>query len=262
MLLNILGCSGGVSKESGTTAFLVDDDLLLDAGTGIESLDECSYIKIRSVLLTHAHLDHISHLPFLLNNTIGKVEHTVNVYGLPATIKALREHIFNNIIWPDFTKIPTENNPCLTFHEIRVGDELQIGNKKISVLPAFHTVPSVGFLVADDKNNASFAFSGDTSQNKAFWLALNNFKPVDMLIVDNQYLEAEKEISEKAKHYYAKNLKKDYDLLIYQPKLFLTHLPPTNKEAVFAEAQQVFGKIKIDYITSGQTFNLPEVNFR
>ncbi|PCI60564.1 MAG: hypothetical protein COB37_09475 [Kordiimonadales bacterium] len=79
MQLRILGCSGGISPGQGTTAFLVDDSLLIDAGTGVEQLEHQEMCKIKHLVLTHAHLDHISHLPFMLNNVIGGKHHQLQV---------------------------------------------------------------------------------------------------------------------------------------------------------------------------------------
>ncbi len=255
MRLEILGCSGGVSINRETTSFLVDEDLLIDAGTGLHkiTLDKC--LQINSVILTHSHLDHISNLPFLLNNTIGKSSKPLHVYGLIETITALRQHIFNGSIWPDFTALPSTEKPSLVFHTFSVGDVLSLGDKLITVLPADHTVPTVGFHV--EKNGNSFAFTGDSTKNKGFWTALNLLAPVQMIIADNQYLESEKAISKKAKHYYAKILKEDFELLSFDTKLYLTHLPATGKDMVLNEAKQVFAPQKINALSEGQVYNFP-----
>ncbi len=255
MRLEILGCSGGVALGNDTTSFLVDDDLLIDAGTGVGrlSLDQC--MKIKSIVLTHSHLDHVCHLPFLLNNTIGKTTESLHVYGLKETIASLKEYMFNGAIWPDFSVLPSVKNPSLVFHTFSLGDVLSLEGKTLTVLPAEHTVPAVGFHIA--KEETCFAFSGDSSKNKSFWNALNHLPPVEMLIVDNQYLESEKELSLKAKHYYAKSLKEDFSLLNYSTSLYLTHLPPNGKEKVFKEAVEVFAPQKIHALREGQVYNFP-----
>jgi len=255
MRLEVLGCSGGVGLGSDTTSFLVDDDLLIDAGTGVSRLSLDSSLEVKTVVLTHSHLDHISHLPFLLNNTIGKTTQPLHIYGLEETIEALKQHIFNNVIWPDFSKLPSAECPSLVFHTFSVGDVLSINDKIITVLPAEHTVPAVGFHV--EKAGSCFAFSGDTAKNESFWTALNLLSPVEMLIVDNQYLASEKEISRKAKHYYAASLKQDYLLLNYPTKLYLTHLPPNAREEVFTEAVKIFSPQKIYALSEGKVYNFP-----
>jgi len=233
MELRVLGCSGGIASGQATTAFLVDKTLLVDAGTGVGNLLPQEMSKIDSILLTHSHLDHISHLPFLLNTLIGTCHPTIQVYALKETLEALQDHIFNNIIWPDFTQLPSIATPSVKLNAIEVGQTISIGDKQVVVLPAFHSVPSVGYWVVNDQ--AAFAFSGDCSENDVFWETLNNLPPVDMLIVDNQYTDEEKAISALAKHYYPVSLAKDLQKLTYQPPVYISHLPTVNADAVITE---------------------------
>lgn len=265
MRLHILGCSGGISPGHGTTSFLVDESLLIDAGTGVESLEHARLAKVKSIVLTHSHLDHISHLPFLLNNLIGEVDFTINVYGIAPTIQALKDHIFNNIIWPDFTRIPSVEAPCVRLHVIEVGQTLvfeetnakgQLLRKEVTVLPVEHSVPAVGYHVKNAYG--SFAFSGDCSRNDVFWAALNQLPEVDVLIMDDQYLASESRVSELAKHYYSATLKADLCKLYYVPKLYLTHLPPYKKQTVLWEAQAVLADWKPDVLSPGLVIDFAE----
>lgn len=233
MELRVLGCSGGIASGQATTAFLVDHTLLVDAGTGVGTLQPHEMSKIDSILLTHSHLDHISHLPFLLNTLIGMGHPTIEVYALTETLEALQDHIFNNVIWPDFTQLPSKAAPSVRLNTIEIGQTLTIGDKQVVVLPAFHSVPAVGYWVGNEQ--AAFAFSGDCSQNDVFWEALNNLPPVDMLIVDNQYTDEEKGISALAKHYYPASLAEDLRKLTYYPPVYISHLPTVNTDAVITE---------------------------
>jgi len=254
MQLRILGCSGGISPGNGTTAFLLDNDVLIDAGTGVETLNHYEMFHIKHLVVTHGHLDHVCHLPFLLNNLISEKGHSIDVYGLPETIQALKDHVFNNVIWPDFTVLPNADRPVVRLHTFDAGDTLSLCEKQITVLPAEHTVPAVGFHVV--KGDSNFAFSGDCSANDVFWEALNRLPPVGMLIMDDQYLEAEKAISEAAKHYYPASLKQDLQKLNYKPQLFLTHLPPYKKQTVLDEAIKVLSDWSPKALEPNQTFQL------
>lgn len=255
MKLTILGASGGISPESGTTSFLLGESILIDAGTGSSRLTHEQMHNIRYVLLTHSHLDHICNLPFLLNTIIGEMKHTVEVFALQHTIDALRNHIFNGIIWPDFSVIPSKENPALRFKTIEVGEELNLSGLDIQVLPAEHTVPTVGFRVSD--KTGSFAFTGDCARNDSFWQALNQYTPVDLLIVDDQYLASEVAISEAAKHYYPQSLCEDLAKLNGQPQLYLTHLPPFKKEKVMSEAEAVLFDWQPKALTEGMVLEFP-----
>ena len=123
MRIRILGCSGGIGAGSRTSAMLIDDDVLLDAGTGIGDLALHDLRSIRHVFLTHAHLDHIAGLPMLVDCTFEEeVDTPITVYGRPETLKALQDHLFNWVIWPDFAKLPSEEKPMLQYRTCRPGD--------------------------------------------------------------------------------------------------------------------------------------------
>ncbi|WP_024850117.1 3',5'-cyclic-nucleotide phosphodiesterase [Hydrogenovibrio kuenenii] len=255
MKLTVLGASGGISPETGTTSFLLGDSVLIDAGTGSSRLSQEQMLNIRYVLLTHSHLDHICNLPFLLNTTIGEMKHTVEVFALEHTIEAMKAHIFNGVIWPDFAKLPTPENPALRFNTIKVGDDFVLDDFRFQVLPAEHTVPTVGFRVST--GSGSFAFTGDCAKNDQFWHALNQYDPVDLLIVDDQYLACESVISKAAKHYYPESLSEDLQKLESHPKLYLTHLPPFKKNEVMSEATKVLSDWHPKALDEGMVIQFP-----
>ena len=254
MQLRILGCSGGISPGQGTTAFLLDQTVLLDAGTGVESLTYEEMQQVEAIVLTHSHLDHISHLPFLLNNLIGGSHQTIQVYGLSHTIDALKKHIFNDIIWPDFTTLPSHDRPCVQLNIVKYGDVLSLAGKQVVVLPAHHSVPTAGYWIGND--DAAFAFSGDCSENDDLWHALNNLPPVDMLIMDNQYSKKDKAVSELAKHYYPGVLKSDLEKLDYRPPVFISHLPVRNKEMVLNEIRKELANWKLEVLEVNHVYNV------
>ena len=115
MKIKVLGCSGGIGGALRTTSFLVDDDILIDAGSGVGDLSIEQLVGIDHVFITHSHLDHITSLPFLLDTVMGMRPHPVTVYAIADTLKVLREHIFNWTVWPDFNVIPDPSQPFLLY---------------------------------------------------------------------------------------------------------------------------------------------------
>ena len=140
MRVRILGCSGAIARDCRTTAFLLDHDLLVDAGTGVGDLSLDEMAQVQHVLISHSHLDHIAALPLLIDSVashrIGAGAGPIHVHALPETIHALRTHIFNDLIWPDFSAIPSADAPLLRFSPIQIGHTLQIGRHQVEVLPA------------------------------------------------------------------------------------------------------------------------------
>lgn len=145
MKVRVLGCSGAIAKDCRTTSFLIGDSILLDAGTGVGDLTLEEMGKIDHVLLTHSHLDHIAALPLMLDAVSSQRRNPVQVHALAATISALQTHVFNNVIWPDFSAIPSAASPFLQYQAFELGDVLSIAGVQIEVLPAHHIVPAVGF---------------------------------------------------------------------------------------------------------------------
>ena len=145
MRIRILGCSGGIGAGSRTSAMLIDDDVLLDAGTGIGDLALEDLNTIRHVFLTHAHLDHIAGLPMLVDSNFEEdFEVPVSVYARRETLDALKAHLFNDVIWPDFAKIPNEENPMLRYVVCNPGDTVTIDHRVFHAVDVLHSVPSIG----------------------------------------------------------------------------------------------------------------------
>ena len=151
MILNVLGCSGSIAAGSHTTSFLLDDDVLIDAGTGVGTLALDALARIDHILVSHSHLDHVLSIG-LLADCVMRVRDLpsrgpITVHALPETLAALRTHIFNGVIWPDFTRLPSAEHPILELRPFAIGDVLTVAGKRIEVLTAAHTVPAVGFAV-------------------------------------------------------------------------------------------------------------------
>ncbi|MGJ7490965.1 3',5'-cyclic-nucleotide phosphodiesterase [Variovorax sp. ZT4R33] len=203
MQVRVLGCSGAIAKDCRTTSFLVDDDLLIDAGTGVGDLTLAQMADIDDVLLTHSHLDHIAALPLMIDAVASRRTQPLRVHALRATIEALRAHVFNNVIWPDFASIPSRESPFVSFHDIAVGQTLQLGSRRpkaVEVLPAVHTVPACGFAVrCAATGGPHWVYSGDTERNPPFWDRVNALD-VAMLVIETAFSDREQALAQRSLH--------------------------------------------------------------
>ena len=197
MKVRVLGCSGAIAKDCRTTSFLIDDDVLIDAGTGVGDLTLDEMRKIDQVFLTHSHLDHIAALPLMVDACAARRVSPLQIHALAGTIEALRTHIFNDVIWPDFSRIPSPEAPFVSFHEIKTGQTLQLKGKLIEVLPAVHTVPAVGYALT--AGSGCWVFSGDTERNPAFWKRVNELN-VAMLVIETAFSNREKDLAKLSLH--------------------------------------------------------------
>lgn len=169
-----------------TTSFLVDNDILIDAGTGVASLTIAHMRHIRHVFLTHSHLDHMAALPLLADTLFDElVANPVIVHAQQQILDALQQHIFNGCIWPDFTVLPNQENAVLKLSAIDVDSATTIGDRSIGMIAVNHTVPAVACRV--ESGGKSFVFSGDTTTNDDLWDALNGYRDLDLLFVETAF---------------------------------------------------------------------------
>ena len=234
MKVRVLGCSGAIAKDCRTTSFLLDHDMLVDAGTGVGDLTLEEMRGIDHVLLTHSHLDHIAALPMMVDAIASQRTTPLKIHALPETIDALRTHIFNNIIWPDFSKIPTPDAPFITFHAIEVGQTLCLAGKTIEVLPAVHTVPAVGYAVNTVKGY--WIFTGDTAQNPALWARINQLQ-VAMLVIETAFSNREYDLAKRSLHLSPRTLAHELDGKVKGKNypIYITHTKPAETEMIMAE---------------------------
>ncbi|GAB7564538.1 3',5'-cyclic-nucleotide phosphodiesterase [Methylobacillus methanolivorans] len=242
MMVRVLGCSGGIGQGLRTTSLLVDDDILIDAGTGVGDLTLEQMAVIDHVFLTHSHLDHIAFLPLLLDAVLGKRDQPLIVYALPDTIISLQTHIFNGQIWPDFSEIPSIEQPSLVYAPLTVGDVVEIGRRKITALPANHTVAAVGYLL--DSGEASLAFSGDTTSCDEFWQALNQVDNLRHVIIETSFTNAEIALALVSRHYCPALLMHGLDQLQSQPQVWITHLKPGEARVIMREIYEAMYVLK------------------
>ncbi len=234
MRIRILGCSGGIGAGSRTSAMLIDNDVLLDAGTGLGDLSLEDLHSIRHVFLTHAHLDHIAGLPMLVDSIFEEdFEVPVNVYARQETLNALKAHLFNDVIWPDFSKIPDPDNPMLRYVVCNPGDTVSIDHRDFHAVDVQHSVPSLGYTV---KNSGGiFAVSGDTKTNQTLWPVLNACDDLKVLVIEVSFSDEHEELATTAGHYCPSTMCRDLELLNHNPDIWLTGMKPGQEETILEQ---------------------------
>jgi len=250
MRLEVLGCAGGVGDGAQTMAFLVDGDLLVEAGTGVGKLTRSAMARIDHVFLTHGHLDHICLLPMLIDAGRSGRSDPVIVHGLPATIETLQQHVFNWALWPDFTSIPSASNPSVRFQTHDIGDTVTLGSRWITLLPATHTVPTAGFLL--DSGTASVAISGDTTTCPPFWEAIGAVADLDSLIIEMSYHHGNADLARRAGHLCPSMLAPRLTALKQPITVYLIHVKPTDAEQVAREIVGIGGIHSVRVMEEGQ----------
>jgi ribonuclease BN (tRNA processing enzyme) len=234
MKVRILGCSGAIGQDCRTTSFLLDHDLLVDAGTGVGDLTLDEMCRIDHVLLTHSHLDHVAALPLMADSTATRRSTPLHVHALQATIDALKAHIFNNVIWPDFSTLPTPAAPFIHFHPLALGQTLRLAGKQVEVLPAVHTVPTVGYAVTAGKGY--WVFTGDTEHNPALWARINQLD-VRMLFIETAFSNRQRPLAKRCLHLSPHALAGELGCIAPGKNypIYITHTKPAEAELIMAE---------------------------
>ncbi|KRB29327.1 MBL fold metallo-hydrolase [Acidovorax sp. Root70] len=262
MKVRVLGCSGAIAKDCRTTSFLIGDSILLDAGTGVGDLTLDEMGKIDHVLLTHSHLDHIAALPLMLDAVSSQRRRPVQVHALADTIGALQDHVFNNVIWPDFSTIPSAASPFLQYRTFVPGEVLSIAGTQIEVLPAHHTVAAVGFAVQGD--TGWWVFSGDTERNPSFWNRVNAM-PVACLVIETAFSNRERDLARRSLHLSPETLAQELAHIPAADRypIYITHTKPSETSLIMDEIRQFDSTARthhsphdIRWLSAGQTMEV------
>ncbi|MEE9580013.1 MAG: 3',5'-cyclic-nucleotide phosphodiesterase [Nitrosomonadaceae bacterium] len=254
MKLKILGCSGGIGGTLRTTSMLLDEDILIDAGTGVGDLSLNEMAKIDHVFVTHSHLDHVTSIPFIVDSVGYMRKKPLIIHATQATQDILKQHLFNWKIWPDFSEIPNKNKPHMRHENISVGITVELEGRRITPLTANHVVPAVGFHI--DSGKSSLVFTGDTTTNDPFWVVVNKIENLRYLIIETAFCNREKELAITSKHLCASMLAESLNKLERNPEIYITHLNPGEADIIMCEVKEDAKKFSPRRLMNNQIFDL------
>lgn len=255
MQVRVLGASGGISAGLRTTSIIIDEDILIDCGTGIGDLSMEQMQKITHVFLTHSHVDHTVALPLLIDTLFGEVDHPLVVFGSQETIDAVRTHLFNWVMWPDFSELPTKENPSLIFKVIPPNEKVEVSGRSFLPVPVNHVVPTVAYII-ESETGGVFAFSGDTMENDTLWPVLNNYEKIDLFVVETAFENGSEELAIQAGHYSPVSLARDLKKLNHQCDIWITHLKPGHEESIFAQLTDLIPDRQLHRLLGNELFKV------
>lgn len=253
MTIRVLGCSGAIAAGCRTTSFLLDEAILIDAGTGVGDLSLDALARIDHICISHSHLDHVLSIALLadavMRQRLAAGRGAICVHALPQTIDALRSHVFNGVIWPDFTRLPSAQAPALRFEAFEVGSVLALSGRRIEVLPAAHTVPAVGFAVA--RRGGLWVFTGDTGPDPALWTLLAG-RRVAELVIETAFADEESELARISGHLCPSRLADELASVPADVAVYITHIKPGEEAAVMAEIAALRLPHQVHALAAGQ----------
>ncbi|MBJ6749649.1 3',5'-cyclic-nucleotide phosphodiesterase [Geomonas anaerohicana] len=252
MKLRVLGCSGAEFPGHSPSGFLIDGCLLLDAGTVGAALDQEEQRSIEHILVTHCHMDHVRGIPFLADNiVVSGSSQKVQVLGSAEVIAAIGTHVMNGLIWPDFTRIPTPQEPVLRYREVPVEQEFQVGDYAVLACRVNHPVPALGYRVTRD--GISLLYTGDTGPTERIWELAGELAA---LVVEVSFPSAMEEIALLTGHLTPALLAKELAKLARPPRrVLITHLKPQYQEIISSELESL-AIPGLELLQDGTTYQL------
>lgn len=251
MELRVLGCSGGEAEGHRLTGLLVDGWLAIDAGCLTTALSIPEQVGIRHIFITHSHLDHICTLPFYTKNIFGHTQAPVEIHALPETLDVLRRHLFNDELWPDFSVIPSPDNPIIRYSELGPGEVFHLNGLRITPIPVNHLVPCVGYLVEDD--HSAFLFTSDTAETDLVYQRANETANLRLFITEVSFPNAQGWLAEASRHLTPLKLKGELAKLKGPVPVGIYHLTPGDRELILPELQAL-GDPRLSLLEQGSVF--------
>ncbi len=246
MKIQVLGCHGSdmilesqySSQCCRSSGFLFNDHLLIDAGTAASALSLEAQRKIRHVLLSHIHLDHIKELPALADNLLGTGEATITVSSTPVILEELKQYVFNDHIYPNFFELPKGRTPILVELALQPGESTRIAEFDIIPIKVNHTVPTVGFIIQDD--TAACLYSGDTYQTEEIWKMAATIPNLKAVLIETSFPDEMSELALASKHLTPSLLAQEFKK-IGRPDLplYIYHIKPTFRDQILTQLHRL-----------------------
>lgn len=238
--LRILGAHGGRSKGGiATTCLQVSKHIVIDAGNILETLGE-EALHVDHIFFTHSHLDHLIDGAFIVDNFFAKRTKPLRFYGLQKTLDAIKEHLFNGEIWPDFSslKLLKADLPAVEFVPIVPNVAYEIDGYILTPILANHTVPCCGYEVT--KEGSGIFFTGDTADHEGLWEYLNKALHVKAFIVDVSFPSNLGGVAQLSKHFSPRALAQGFRRLKRANLLcYVYHLKPAYAQEISQELERL-----------------------
>jgi cAMP phosphodiesterase len=246
MKLRVLGCSGGQMPGHRLSSFLIDNSLLIDAGSATSALSLHAQRKITDILITHIHLDHVLTLGLLADNLYGQCKSSVNIWSTNTIVDGLQKFLFNDQIWPDFTKIksPTQRIPVLRLRRLPMEKSTRVGAYLITPVSVNHIVPSVAYFI--ENKTTGLLHVGDTGPTTDVWAAAQTRKHLSAVVIEASFPNRLQDVADASQHLTPQTLLREIGKLRLDVPILVTHIKPRFRAEIIKELKRLRdGRIRI-----------------
>jgi cAMP phosphodiesterase len=230
---------------------LINDRIALDAGSQASALTPDQQAQVDTVLISHAHIDHIHTLPFFVENLLRVVEEPVRVLASPEAIRTMREHIFNWQVWPDFTLLPSPEAPTMRFEELFDENPVEVHGVRFTPIRTTHSVHTQGFLIED--GDAAVLWSSDTGPTTRLWEVANQCPNLRAAFIEVSFPNALQAIADSSLHLTPQTLVEEVEKLERTVSVLLHHVKPRLIDEVHREVRDL-ARPDFDFLEQGKTY--------
>ncbi len=224
MRIKVVGAYGASLATYHLSTFLVNNTIVFDAGS-LNIIELEDQLKIEHIFITHAHLDHIVGIAFFIDNIFSLTKNTIYLHAIPAVIDSLKKHLFTKDVWVDFTKLPSEGAPRISFNEVNFGETVKVNGLEVIPLETEHIVPSSAFLIKEGEKN--FLYTGDMIRAPKMWEYINKLDRLDGMIIEVSFPDKLKNIAQISKHLSPELLRDELDKLKHRnTDIYIYHIKP------------------------------------
>jgi ribonuclease BN (tRNA processing enzyme) len=253
MKIRVLGAYGAEGLAQRPSAFLIDDRVLIDGGTVGGALASIEQLAIEHALVSHSHLDHIAGLAYL-TETLALCESPtpLTIASLEPVVTALRASIFNDTVWPDFTRLPSPKAPVLKFRPLLEDAEQHVGGLWVRPVAVTHTVPTSGFIVHD--GISGLVYSGDTGPTDALWKAAGEVPGLRAVILECAFPNRLSALANVARHMTPELIRRELDKMPPDVPVLIFHVKPQFYDEIGEELGAVSSGARITMVEQDKTY--------
>lgn len=232
-----------MAKGFATTSFLIDEKLLVDAGGVAGTIDIDKQTAIENILITHCHLDHIKDLAFLCDNCFGLKPKPFQVFTHNTVKNIIKTHLLNDIVWPDFSVLPTPENPTITLKGVKEEETFKISDYSITPVKVMHAHDAMGYFI--EKSGKTILFTGDTGPTERIWEIAKKVKGLVAIFTEVSFPNRLQNVATISDHHTAQSLKEELKKMPENVPVILTHLKPNFREEIMQEISPLGERIQV-----------------
>ena len=234
LLPSTFDAQGVATLEQRLTCFLIDDCVAVDAGSIALALPNDRRSKVKDIIITHPHMDHIATLPIFIDDLYPSLQQPMHIYATEEVIGLLERDVFNWNVYPRFSDLKNDYGPVMEYVPIPIGKEFQVAHLTVCAVPVNHIVPTVGLIVSDGQR--SVAFSSDTAETDEFWKIVNQMKDLDVLLIEASFPDRMAKLAHVSRHFTPATLGQELQKLTHNGMdIMAVHLKPSYREEIIEQ---------------------------